>query len=305
MKAGTLDGVLNVIKPAGMTSFDVVAYLRRLLNIKKIGHCGTLDPSAAGVLPVCAGAATGITDYLSGQDKSYRAEILFGLATDSIDLDGNILRAERLPRPDKQKLEPVLAGLTGRQLQVPPMYSAVKSGGKRLYELARQGLEVSREPREITVYGIRFVRAEYGRVILDIDCSKGTYIRSICGDIGKRLGVDTCLSFLVRTSAAGLRIQDARTLEELEQINESGRIQEVLIPVEEMLNGYESCYLSSDLLRKFLNGVSIKAREIGLGSQPAEYFVKVFDSGGIFYAIGKVVFEKNDSVLRMKKLFRI
>ncbi|MCL2164601.1 MAG: tRNA pseudouridine(55) synthase TruB [Oscillospiraceae bacterium] len=265
-----MDGVLNVLKPAGMTSFDVVAYLRRLMNIKKIGHCGTLDPAATGVLPICTGLATGISEYLGDMRKSYRAEVLFGVMTDSLDTEGAVIRAKRTPSPERADIEPVLQGFVGRQLQEPPMFSAVKVGGRRLYELARKGVEVQRAPREITVYDVRLIRVLRNRIVVDIECSKGVYIRSLCGDIGKRLGVDACMSFLIRTSAAGFGIKDAFTLEDLEKLLIEGRLNEAIMKIDDALPAFACCSLTKKQLNRFLNGQDIELGEIENVTHPNE-----------------------------------
>ena len=305
-----MDGVLNVLKPTGMTSFDVVAYIRRLAGVKKVGHCGTLDPAAAGVLPICVGAATGLSDYLSSSGKSYRAEILFGVHTDSIDLDGAVVRSKRIQGPDRQAISRVLSGFIGKQYQTPPMYSAIKADGKRLYELARKGIEVKREAREVTIYSLRLVWVMKGRAVIEVDCSKGTYIRSLCEDIGKKLGVDACMSFLIRTCSSGLLLSNAYTLEQLGTLGKSGRLEEAAIPIENMLTGFPGCILSDAQLKRFMNGADIDADVDGFATEDGdkgacnENLVKVFDRKSAFYALGKVVSVNGQDKLRVKKLFR-
>ena len=257
-----MDGVINVLKPAGMTSFDVVAHIRRMTRIMKIGHGGTLDPAATGVLPICIGMATKLSDYINSIKKSYRAEILFGVSTDSIDLDGAVVRAVRITTPERRKLESVIAGFVGEQLQTPPVYSALKVGGKRMCDLAREGVMIDREPRTITIYGISLEWVMNGRAVISVECSKGTYIRSICNDIGRMLGIDACMSFLIRTSAAGLRIENAYTLELLEDLNAAGELSKALIPVEDMLTCYERCALNNTQMRRFLNGADVFTDEV-------------------------------------------
>ena len=307
-----INGVFNVLKPTGTTSFDICSYIRRLVGEKKVGHCGTLDPAASGVLPVCVGSAVGLSEYLSSSDKSYRAEILFGVKTDSIDLDGNVIRAQRVGAPDRQTLENVLSSFIGKQYQTPPMFSAIKKGGKRLYELARKGVEIDREPREIIIFEIKLVRLIGARAIIDVNCSKGTYIRSLCEDVGKKLSIDACMSFLIRTCTAGLRIENSFIPERLELLKSSGRLEEALLPIESLLPDLPDCALSNAQLKKFINGVDINVDEIEyiqpIGECKENCLIRVFaftsDKECVFYALGKVLADNGCYKLRIKKLFR-
>jgi tRNA pseudouridine55 synthase len=208
-----MTGVINFLKPPGMTSFDAVAWLRRLLNVKKAGHCGTLDPDAAGVLPVCVGAATGITELLSGSGKAYRVEAVAGLSTDTLDTSGRVLDRGADEMPEQSAFEAALASFTGVTEQIPPMYSAIKVGGRKLYKLARSGVETELTPRVVEIYSTNIVYYGKNRVIFDVACSKGTYIRSLCRDLGEKLGIYLCMSFLLRTMSAGLSIDDSLTAE--------------------------------------------------------------------------------------------
>lgn len=213
-----MDGVLNVLKPPGMTSHDVVAYLRRLLRERRVGHTGTLDPGAAGVLPVCLGRATRLAEYLAEAGKAYRAEVTFGIATDTLDAYGT--ETERRPVPELRAgdLLAVLPRFQGEIWQTPPMYSAVKVGGRRLYELARAGQEVERVPRQVTIHRLSLVAfrpGEFPVARLDVVCSKGTYIRTLAADLGAALGVPAHLSHLVRTGSGPFTLETAVTLEEL------------------------------------------------------------------------------------------
>ena len=242
-----------------MTSFDVVAYLRRLLAIKKVGHCGTLDPYAVGVLPVCLGVSTGATGYLLSMRKSYRVEVVFGFSTDTLDLEGEIVargNADRLP--EEQELNRVLRGMIGKQNQIPPMYSAVKVNGKRLYQQARNGIEVERPSREIEIFDIRLVRYSGNRAVFDVDCSKGTYIRTLCQDIGDALCQPLCMSFLMRTASAGLLLADSLTLEQIAALHADGKLREVLIGTDALLHGYGMVRLNAQQSSLYHNGVAIR-----------------------------------------------
>ena len=245
-----------------MTSFDVVAYLRRILRVKKVGHCGTLDPYAVGVLPVCLGVSTGASGYLLSMRKSYRVEVVFGFTTDTLDLEGEVVVREDAGQPPKeQELNRVLQSMTGRQNQTPPMYSAVKVNGKRLYQHARNGIEVERPSREIEIYDIRLVRCYGNRAVFDVDCSKGTYIRTLCQDIGVALRVPLCMSFLMRTASSGMLLADSLTLEQIAALHADGRMQEALIGTDVLLGGYGSVWLNAKQSSLYYNGVAIRVEK--------------------------------------------
>ena len=252
-----LTGILNLIKPPGMSSFDMVAWVRRLTGTKKAGHCGTLDPDAAGVLPVCIGAATGVTGFLADAVKAYRVEAVTGLLTDTLDTSGEVLERGLGGLPDRAVFEAALKSLTGEISQIPPMYSAVKVGGRKLYELARKGIEAERAPRIVEIFSIKIIYYNVDRVILDVVCSKGTYIRSLCRDLGERLGIYLCMSFLIRTESAGLRIEDATAIGTLAGLAGSGEIDKVIIPTDKMLSGYPAVDMTEPQYEKFKNGATV------------------------------------------------
>ncbi len=215
-----LNGVINVYKEKGYTSHDVVAIVRKTLNIKKVGHTGTLDPDAEGVLPVCIGQATKLADYIMAERKSYTAEITFGAETTTQDASGDIIKEYEYTF-DENRLREVIDTFKGEQTQVPPMYSAIKVNGKKLYELAREGKEIERKARKITIYDIRIVDImPPNRAIIEIDCSKGTYIRSLCSDIGNKLGWGAFMSSLTRTASGKFKLNEAVKLDELKNAAE-------------------------------------------------------------------------------------
>lgn len=214
-----MDGVLNLLKPPGMTSHDVVSVVRRALGVKKVGHTGTLDPGVAGVLPICVGQATRLAEYIAGEEKAYRAEITFGITTDTQDSFGEVLAEQDAHHLTRGDVAYCLARFHGPIMQVPPMVSAVKVGGKRLYELARQGVEVEREPRPVTIHRIQLLDFRPGprpAAFVDVVCSKGTYIRTLAHDLGQMLKVGAHMSYLVRTRSGPFRLEEASTLEELQ-----------------------------------------------------------------------------------------
>jgi tRNA pseudouridine55 synthase len=224
-------GAINVLKPPGMTSHDVVNFLRRLLKIKKIGHSGTLDPVAAGVLPIFIGKATKAIEFFVDDDKEYIAEIRLGVTTDTGDFEGSITNI--CPQKvDRLKFQEILKDFRGEVLQIPPMYSAVHYKGRKLYEYARQGIVVERKPRKVKIHSLDLL--DYGEkaVIVRISCSKGTYIRTLCEDIGKKLGCGACLSCLVRVRSGPFLIDNSATLEEIQQNYINGTPEKVLIPID-------------------------------------------------------------------------
>ena len=210
-----MDGILNVLKPPGMTSHDVVAYLRRVLKTKKAGHGGTLDPDAAGVLPVFISSATRLLEFAVEGRKQYLVEITLGQQTDTGDDSGTVIKTMSVPQLSKDKILPVLQQFTGKIMQTPPMYSALKVDGQKLYALARQGINVEREARPIEVYKLELLHQEDNSLTLAVECSKGTYIRVLGEDIADALGSCGTMTFLLRTKVAGFKIEDAFTLQEI------------------------------------------------------------------------------------------
>ena len=228
-----LDGVLNIYKEKGYTSHDVVAKMRGILRQKKIGHTGTLDPDAEGVLPVCLGQGTRLCDMLTDHSKVYRAVLLLGIDTDTQDISGQILERRPVEENPEQVLE-VIKSFVGPYDQIPPMYSALKVDGKRLYELARAGKTVERQARPVVIHDITVESIELPRVTMTVSCSKGTYIRTLCHDIGEKLGCGGCMEALMRTRVGRFELKDSISLSELEKIRDEGRLEECLVSVEEM-----------------------------------------------------------------------
>lgn len=216
-----MDGILNVLKPPGMTSHDVVAYLRRLLKTKKVGHGGTLDPDAAGVLPVFIGTATRLLEFAVAGDKQYLVEMTLGCQTDTGDDSGAVIKQMPVPVLDSEKISAVLQQFTGQIMQTPPMYSALKVDGRKLYELARKGIEVERKARPIHIYRLELLHMTPDTLTLAVDCSKGTYIRVLVEDIAKALGTCATMSFLLRTKVGGFSAAFAHTLQEIAEAPES------------------------------------------------------------------------------------
>lgn len=250
-----MNGLINVYKETGWTSHDVVAKLRRVLGIKRIGHTGTLDPMATGVLPVCVGRATKVCDFLTNETKSYRATLLLGMETDTQDVTGEILEEKTTENLSEERVRETIMGFVGLSHQIPPMYSACKIRGRKLYEYARAGREVEREPRAIMIYDIRILDVELPRVTFEVDCAKGTYIRTLCHDIGNALGTGGVMETLERTRVGMFCAQNAVTIDEIEKGNYElipidslfPTLPEILIP--EKLNKllYNGCVLPGEL----------------------------------------------------------
>ncbi|MCL6635423.1 MAG: tRNA pseudouridine(55) synthase TruB [Peptococcaceae bacterium] len=257
-----MDGVLNVLKPPGMTSHDVVDYIRRTAGIKKAGHTGTLDPGASGVLVVCLGRATRLARYLPGDDKEYRAEMTLGVTTATADSFGAVLDRRDASAVTGEQLRLALATFTGAIEQVPPMTSAVKHRGRKLYELARAGVEVERPARTVTIRSLRFIRGDgWGtkepRVFIHVTCSKGTYIRTLCEDIGRRLGCGAFMSFLVRTRDGACTIEDAVTLEEIRAAALEGALAGLVTGMDDALGRYPAVRVRSGAAAAVCSGANL------------------------------------------------
>ena len=258
------DGIINVYKEAGFTSFDVVAKLRGILHQKKIGHTGTLDPEVEGVLVVCLGKATKLCDILPDHDKVYEATLLLGTVTDTEDTTGEVLNSVPVGENEfsMQELEEVIDRFRGSYLQIPPMYSAIKKDGKKLYEYARQGQEVVREPRPVTIHQLEIISVELPRVLLRVSCSRGTYIRSLCRDIGEKLGCGGCMEHLVRTQACGFDISDSLKLGVIETLAGEDKLIPEIHSVDSMYPGYPKLMVKKEYERLLYNGNKLQKRHV-------------------------------------------
>ncbi len=292
-----MNGILNIYKEAGFTSHDVVAKLRGILKQKKIGHTGTLDPDAEGVLPVCVGNATKLCGMLTEKEKTYQAVLLLGIETDTQDTSGRILR-QREVWVSREAVEEAVMSFQGSYDQVPPMYSALKVNGKRLYELAREGREVERKARRVLIRKIGISRIDLPEVSLTVTCSSGTYIRTLCQDIGERLGCGGCMKSLLRTRVDCFSMEDSLRLSQIEEQMAEGRMGDILIPVDEMFRQYPRIRMRAEGDRFVYNGNSFdpqlicrSAGEIpesvseSVSGQREELQVRVYDSKGVFVGI--------------------
>lgn len=277
-----IDGVINVYKEAGFTSHDVVAKLRGILRQKKIGHTGTLDPEATGVLPVCLGKGTRLCDMLTDKKKTYETVLLLGISTDTQDTTGTVVK-EREVTCSPEEAEAAARSFLGDQLQVPPMYSALKVNGKKLYELAREGIEVERKPRPVHFYEIEILNIELPRISLRVTCSKGTYIRTLCHDIGEMLGCGAAMEKLVRTRVERFSLENSHTLEEIASYAQREEVMQLVTSVEEMFAQLSSFTCPSSLDKLLLNGNPIDCKAVT--PVPLEGWVRAYDSQGTFIGI--------------------
>lgn len=253
-----INGILNVYKEKGYTSHDVVARLRGIAGQKKIGHTGTLDPEATGVLPVCLGKATKVCDLLTDKDKVYEAVLLLGKETDTQDMTGEILKESPVQVTETEAEEAVMS-FVGDYSQIPPMYSALKVNGKKLCDLARNGVEVERKAREVVIFGIEILEMNLPRITMRVHCSKGTYIRTLCHDIGKKLGCGGCMESLKRTKSADFYIEEALTLDEIEEKKKAGQLEELLYPIDYVFPSYPKRTVKKKYEKILYNGNRIFA----------------------------------------------
>lgn len=285
-----MNGILLMNKPQGKTSHNVVSVVRRVLQTKRVGHAGTLDPMATGVLVVLVGKATKLSDYLLNKDKRYRAGILLGCETDSYDMDGTVIERCK-SQVSKEQLEAVLKQFTGEQQQIPPMFSAIKKQGQKLYELARRGIEVERESRKITVYSIVLCSFDGERAVVDVHCSKGTYIRSLAHDIGQVLGCGACLDSLERLASGQFSVENTVTLEQLER----GEFQ--LIPTHSVFP-YPLVTLNEEQEKKIRNGAPVVYE-----GEPFDEMIKVFSKNGNFLCTAKAEKRPYGCYIRPETMF--
>jgi len=296
-------GVLAVYKSEGMTSHDVVNRIRRLYNTKRVGHAGTLDPMAMGVLVVLVGRAAKACEYISSDRKTYKATLRLGLTTDTEDITGEVLTKTDVI-PDAEQVREICREFVGKIKQVPPMYSALKVNGQKLYDLARQGMVVEREAREITVYFLECEQTEIATdYILTVDCSGGTYIRTLCADIGAKLGCGGVMATLERCEACGISLDECHTLDEIEAVEETER-QELLLPTERLFDDLESVNLPTFFEKLFRDGCPIYQKKIKT-EFPVGSRVRICSENGHFFALGEVVEREEGTAVKSVKIFEL
>lgn len=285
------NGIINVYKEKGYTSHDVVAKLRGILKQKKIGHTGTLDPQAEGVLPVCLGMGTRLCDMLTDKDKEYEALLLLGVDTDTQDMTGTVLR-EMPVTVSADEVQRVILSFIGEYDQIPPMYSALKVNGRKLYELAREGKQIERKARRVRILSIEILSVELPRVRIRVACSKGTYIRTLCHDIGEKLGCSGCMEELLRTRVSGFKADEALTLARIEQLRDEDKLEEHIVSVEKALEDYPVCVMKPEADKLIYNGNPFQ--EVMAVQKPQKATpLRVYDSKKSFVGIYEYKPEKN------------
>lgn len=288
-----MNGIINVLKPAGMSSHNIVAFIRKQLNMKKVGHTGTLDPYAAGVLPICVGKATKVSEYLLNDRKAYRAELDLSFSTDTQDAYGKIIdRSTNCP--SSTEIREIIKSFVGEIEQVPPMYSALKVNGKKLYDLAREGKTIERKARKITIYKIDIISIKENKVMMDVECSKGTYIRTLCFDIAEKLKCHGHMSFLLRTKTGKFDISTALTLEEIDALN----CNEIpFMKIEDLLDNYPKLVVNNKYFEPLNNGCKVRMTD----ALATNISYKIY-CNDLFLGIGSFHFKEDTYYLKMDKM---
>ena len=286
-----LSGAILIDKPGSMTSFKVVSELRKILHTKKVGHAGTLDPMATGLLPVLVNKATKIQELLQNGNKEYIAEFKLGITTDTQDITGKIIKEFENVNVSEEQILSSLKKFTGEIVQTPPMYSAISKSGVRLYKLARKGIEIEREKRKINIYSLKLLNfyKKENLVRVLVNCSKGTYIRTLCADIGNYLGCGATLTSLRRTKTCNFSIEKSVKIEELENLKLAEISEKVLIPIDRILENYEFTVLNEENTKNFLNG-----RKFNINLDIKGHILRVYSENKIFLGLGKYNFENKE-----------
>lgn len=278
-----MNGVLNVFKNKGMSSFDVVRRIKFLAHEKKVGHTGTLDPDAVGVLPVCLGKATKTIDYIMNSTKVYEVKFVLGIKTTTYDLEGEVIDKKDTSNLKEDDVLQTILSFIGEYDQVPPMYSALKKDGIRLYDLARKGIEVEREARRISIFDINDVKIELPYASFKVSCSKGTYIRSLCYDIGERLQVGATMTELKRSQTSIFKEEDSVNIDDLTEEN----IQNYIISIEEALAFYPKLIVKSSFTKLLVNGVKVCDKRLTNKERKKDVLYRVYDDENTFIGLGK------------------
>lgn len=293
-----MKGVINLFKPRGMTSHDAVNLMRKIFKTKKVGHTGTLDPNATGVLPICIGKGTRISEYLLDVDKEYIGELTLGMRTDTQDIDGKVIETSK-KEVTRDEIISSMSKYTGDIFQLPPMYSALKHKGKKLYELAREGIVVERKPRKVKIYDLRIKNIQDNRrIIFQTKCSRGTYIRTLCDDIGNDLGTYGYMSFLIRTGVGDFRLEDSYSIEYLRSLT-SDELSMLLTPMDKALSHFDEYIVEDNLYSKLINGVvlEVESNEDNNLDNPIKIYCK-----GEFIGVGRITQRESKIILKMDKV---
>lgn len=296
-----INGIINIYKEKGYTSHDVVAKLRGILGQKKIGHTGTLDPDAEGVLPVCLGKATKLCDLLTDKDKTYETVLKLGVSTDTQDLTGKVLQ-ERIITSTIEEIEEAINSFVGEYQQTPPMFSALKVNGKKLYELAREGIEIERQARLVYIHNIDIIKIIDDEISMIVTCSKGTYIRTLCHDIGIKLGCGGCMKSLIRTRVSKFNIQESLKLSEVEDLRDAKKLDSYIVKIEDMFLEYSKVMVSEEFTKFIYNGNKIsKDMLLNKDLAGATKQVRVYDYLDQF--VGLYELQENENIYKPVKMF--
>ncbi|OUP03298.1 tRNA pseudouridine(55) synthase TruB [Drancourtella sp. An210] len=297
-----IDGIINVRKEKGFTSHDVVAKLRGITRQKKIGHTGTLDPDATGVLPVCFGKATKLCDMLTEKEKAYEAVLLLGKTTDTQDISGEVKKECSVEGITQDQVRETILSFVGEYDQIPPMYSALKVNGKKLYELAREGVEIERKPRKIQIHRIEIREINLPEVRFEVWCSKGTYIRTLCNDIGEKLGCGGCMSSLIRTKSGIFTLEESKSLDEIKTCVREGRIEEILVPIDAMFPDVPKVFVKEGEEKSVYNGNALTKRQLEENTMPqSQERIRVYQKDGLFLALYR--YDSKENRYKVEKMF--
>lgn len=295
-----MNGIINIYKEKGYTSSDVVSIIRKILNIRKAGHTGTLDPEAEGVLPICIGKATKISEYITSGIKRYTAELTLGITTTTQDQVGEII-SQKAVDFDKSKIKEAVSSFKGYYKQIPPMYSAIKIDGKKLYQLAREGKTIERKPREVTIFDIDILDFIYpNKIIIDVCCSKGTYIRTLCEDIGNKLNCGGHMSYLIRTQSGKFFLKNSIKLEQLKICVQQNNLSSVLINIDNALD-FKKVYIKQNATKALDNGNIIYSKDIDSNLELNQQ-VLVYDYKNCCKAIYKVCCNNEELCIKPLKI---
>lgn len=296
-----MNGILNVYKPEGLTSHNVVSFVRRTLNMKRVGHTGTLDPMATGVLPVLVGNATKLSDLIMADEKKYTARVTLGIKTDTEDITGEITEKKEVNVTLDDIIE-ATKKFTGEIDQIPPMYSAIKVDGQKLYKLARQGVEIERKPRKITIYSIDIYDFDGVSFTMDVHCSKGTYIRSLCRDIGDSLGCGATMSELERTMSGIFKKENSYTFEQIEEFVKLGKTEEILMTPDDVLTDFVAVNVNEEFAQKIKNGIRLRPSQLGIKEYQEDQMFRIYEEENLICLL-KVKNCDGHMLLAMEKSF--
>ncbi len=297
-----MQGIINIYKEKGWTSHDVVAYLRKKLKIKKVGHTGTLDPEAEGVLPVCIGKATKAAQYITDTTKAYSAELTLGIITDTQDHTGQVIGTREV-NYEEQTLKAAIQSFVGTYDQIPPMYSALKVNGKKLYQLAREGKEIERKPRKVIFYDIQILTIKGHTIEIAVECSKGTYIRTLCADIGDKLGCGAHMSGLIRTRSGSFNINQSLRLSEVDHHITENTLERVVVPIDQLFENLQTLIIDPKYNRLLYNGNPLKLEDDWNQVVYVDNLYRVYDEHRRFIGLYQAVSVIEKIVLKPVKIF--